>query len=157
MSKWRPNKRRPKCFCAFRLQQMTTVNDHSLFFFSFKQNKNKMSLCFQKHSATSKYILFIMHCFSSKFKMHKKLLLLLQISRNRMHAYVKSQIVIKQSKCIWCLFNIRALNQFTFLIKGPLQDEVFEFNSLHIQRNLFTSKHGLFVSFLSENYTFDRI
>lgn len=36
-----------KCFCAFRLQQMTTVNDHSLGFFSFKQNKNKMSLCFQ--------------------------------------------------------------------------------------------------------------
>lgn len=53
-----------KCFCAFRLQQMTTVNDHSLGFFSFKQNKNKMSLCFQKHSATSKYIFLIIHCFS---------------------------------------------------------------------------------------------
>lgn len=84
--------------------------------------------------------------------MHKKLLLLLQISRNRMHAYVKSQIVIKQSKCIWCLFNIRALNQFTFLIKGPLQDEVFEFNILHIQRNLLHRKLGYLYFFVRELY-----
>lgn len=47
-------------FVSSKWQRSTTIH----FFFSFKQNKNKMSLCFQKHSATSKYIFFIMHCFS---------------------------------------------------------------------------------------------
>lgn len=47
-------------FVSSKWQRSTTIHC----FFSFKQNKNKMSLCFQKHSATSKYIFFIMHCFS---------------------------------------------------------------------------------------------
>lgn len=48
-------------FVSSKWQRSTTIH---WVFFSFKQNKNKMSLCFQKLSATSKYIFLIMHCFS---------------------------------------------------------------------------------------------
>lgn len=120
-------------------------------FFLLSKTKTRCPCAF-KNTQLQASISFSLCIVSHRNLRCTKIIIVITNFQNRMHAYVKSQIVIKQSKCILCLFNIRALNQFTFLIKGLLQDEVFEFNNLHIQRNLLHRNLGYLYLIVRELY-----